>query len=62
VNPPLFIPQMKFEIEKTIIPTFVYEGLPVTSEILSFQHDESNFQIVWDKVLTEFDVNSGFLV
>ena len=45
VDPPLFIPSMKFEIEKTIVPTFAYEGVPVTSEILSFHHDESNFQI-----------------
>jgi len=31
VDPPLFIPSMKFEIEKTIVPAFAYEGVPVTS-------------------------------
>lgn len=45
VDPPLFIPPMKFEIEKTIVPSFAHEGVSVTSEILSFHHDESNFQI-----------------
>jgi len=27
VDPPLFIPSMKFEIEKTIVPAFAYEGI-----------------------------------
>jgi len=62
VDPALFIPPMKFEIEKTIVPTFVYEGVLVTSEILSFHHDESNFQIYRKKDLNEFDVTSGFMV
>jgi hypothetical protein len=62
INPPFFIPPMKFEIYKTIVPPFVYQGVPVTTEILSFHHDEMNFQISWEKVLTKFDVTSGFLV
>jgi len=62
VDPPLFIPSMKFEIEKTIVPAFAYEGVPVTSEILTFHHDERNFQIWWEKYLTGFDVTSGFMV
>ena len=62
VDPPLFIPPMKFEIEKLNVPTFVYEGVPVTTEILSFHHEEKNFQIYWDKILTEYDITSGFLV
>lgn len=62
VDPPFFIPPMKFEIEKTIVPTFVPQGVPVTTEILSFHHDEMNFQISWEKVLTVYDVSSGFLV
>lgn len=62
VDPPFFIPPMKFEIEKTIVPAFVPQGVPVTTEILSFHHDEMNFQISWEKVLTVYDVSSGFLV
>ena len=58
VDPPLFIPSIKFKIEKTIVPAFAYEGVSVTSEILSFHHDESNFQIWWEKDLTGFDVTS----
>jgi hypothetical protein len=38
VDPPLFIPSMKYEIEKTIVPAFAYEGFPVTGEILTFHH------------------------
>ena len=62
VNPPFFIPPMKFEIQKTIVPAFVYQGVPVTTEILSFHHDDMNFQISWEKLLTGYDVSSGFLV
>jgi hypothetical protein len=62
VDPPLFIPSMKFEIEKIIVPAFAYEGVPVTSEILTFHLDERNFQISWKKYLTGFDVTSGFMV
>jgi len=62
VDPPLFIPSMKFEIEKTIVLAFAYEVVPVTSEILTFHHDERNFQIWWEKYLTGFDVTSGFMV
>jgi len=52
----------QFEIEKTIVPAFAYEGVSVTSEILTFHHDESNFQIWWEKYLTGFDVTSEFMV
>jgi len=53
---------MQFEIEKVIVPTFAYEGVPVISEILTFHHDERNFQIWWEKYLTGYDVTSGFIV
>jgi len=53
---------MKFEIEKTTVPAFAYEGVPVTSEIFTFHHDEHNFQISWEKYLTGFDVTSRFMV
>ena len=62
VNPPFFNPPMKFEIQKTIVPAFVYQGVPVTTEILSFHHDDMNFQISWEKLLTGYDVSSGFQV
>ena len=39
VDPHLFLPSMKFQIEKTIVSAFAYEGVPVTSEILTFHHD-----------------------
>jgi len=62
VDPPLFIPSMKFEIEKTIVLAFAYEGVSVTSEILTFHHDERNFQIWWGKYLTRYEITSGFIV
>jgi len=62
VDPLYFLPPMKFEIEKSIVPPFVYDGVPITIEILSFHHDDMNFQINYEKDLTKHDVTFGFLV
>jgi len=62
LDPPYFIPPMKFEIERSIVPPFVYDGVPITTEILSFRHDDMNLQINCEKDLTKYDVKFGFLV
>jgi hypothetical protein len=62
VDPPHFSPPMLFEIEKKMDPHFVFQGVPVSTEILSFRHDEKNFQLYYEKELTKKDVESGFLV
>ena len=60
--PPPFNPPMKFEIEKPAVQDFIYENVPVTAEILTFHHDEKNFQLNNDKNMSKYDVTSGFLV
>lgn len=62
VDPPSFLPPIKFEIERSIIPPFVYDGVPITTEILTFRHDEMNFQLNYKNDLTKYDVKFGFLV
>jgi len=61
VDPPLFLPPMLFEINKQMDPQFVFQGVPVSTEILTFCHDEKNFQLYYEKELTKKDVKSGFL-
>jgi len=43
VTPPIFNPVMRFEIEKPSAPEFVYQNVPITTEILTFCHNERNF-------------------
>jgi len=62
VDPPFFHPPMTFEIEKANVSLFVYEGVPISTEILTFHHDEINFQITTEINLTEYDVHFVFLV
>lgn len=61
MDPPSFFPPIKFEIERSIVPPFVYDGVPNTTEILKFRHDDFNFQLNYKKDLAKYDVKFGFL-
>jgi len=62
VDPPHFLPPTLFEIEKKMDPQFVFQGVPVSTEIITFLHDVKIFQLYYEKELTRKDVKSGFLV
>ena len=62
VTPPAFNPVMRFEIEKPVAPEFVYQNVPITTEILTYRHNERNLQLHFEVILTKYDVTSGFLV
>jgi len=62
VTPPTFTPPMRFEIVKPLAPDFVYQNVPITTEILTYRHKENSFQLNTDVKLTKYDVTSGFLV
>jgi len=60
VDPPHFLPPTLFEIEKKMDPQFVFQGVPVSTEIITFLHDVKNFQLYYEKELTKKDVKSDF--
>ena len=60
VTPPIFNPVMRFEIEKPSAPEFVYQNVPITTEILTFRHNERNFQLNFQWKLTKYDVTSAY--
>jgi hypothetical protein len=62
VTPSAFNPAICFEFEKPVAPEFIYQNVPITTEILTYRHNEMNFQLHIEVKLTKYDVTSGFLV
>jgi hypothetical protein len=62
VTPSAFNPAICFEIEKPVAPEFVYQNVPIITEILTYRHNEMNFQLHIEVKLIKYDVTSGFLV
>jgi hypothetical protein len=55
-------PPIRFEIAKPLAPNFVYQNVPITTELLTFRHKGFSFQLNTDVKLSKYDVTSGFLV
>jgi hypothetical protein len=55
-------PPIRFEIAKPLAPNFVYQNVPITTELLTFRHKENSFHLNTDVKLSKYDVTSGFLV
>jgi hypothetical protein len=62
IDPPTFVPPMKFKLDLSrVTPEFV-DDLPEDIELLSYTHDGASFGIEYEKKLIYYDINDGFLV
>jgi hypothetical protein len=62
IDPPTFVPPMKFKLDLSrVTPEFV-DDLPEDIELLSYTHDGAAFGIEYEKKLIYYDINDGFLV
>jgi len=59
---PLFVPPMRFAVEKSFFPQFNQHGFPASVYDLSYRHDPATFEIFYEKHITSFDVTFGFVV
>ena len=62
VTIPVFVPPMRFSIDKCVLPSNVSQPFPACILDLQFRHAPANFQLKYETNLTADDVNSGFLV
>ncbi|WJX32936.1 non-specific serine/threonine protein kinase [Trifolium repens] len=62
IDPPTFVPPMKFKLDLSrVTPEFV-DDLPEDIELLSYTHDGAAFGIEYEKKLIYYDINDGFLI
>jgi hypothetical protein len=53
---------MKFKLDLSRVGIEFVDDLPENIEDLSYNHDDESFGIKYEKKLTYYDINDGFLV
>ena len=62
INFPTFVPPIRFNIDRTVLPAPVHGVFPASVYDLAFRLEPSMFAMSCLKHLTEYDVKSGFWV
>jgi hypothetical protein len=62
IDPPTFVPPMKFKLDLSHVCTEFVDDLPENTKLLSYTHQGSSFGIEYEKKLNYYDINNGFLV
>jgi hypothetical protein len=62
MQPPIFVPPMKFVIDLTNVPSYFVSNLPQSLESHTYIHDDDAFNLAIEKSLTFYDISTGFLV